>query len=114
MSVFMLPDLGEGLQEAEIVSWHVNPGDQVVVDQPLVSVETDKAIVDIPSPRAGRVAKVYGNVGEMIKLGAPLVEFEEAGPARDAGTVVGEIAVGDEVVISNMTDYAGVKELRLQ
>jgi pyruvate dehydrogenase E2 component (dihydrolipoamide acetyltransferase) len=98
MSVFTLPDLGEGLQEAEIVSWHVSPGDQVVVDQPLVSVETDKAIVEIPSPQAGRISKVHGNVGDMIKLGAPLAEFEDAGPAQDAGTVVGEIAVGKEVV----------------
>ena len=98
MSVFTLPDLGEGLQEAEIVSWHVSPGDQVVVDQPLVSVETDKAIVEIPSPQAGRISKVHGNVGDMIKLGAPVAEFEDAGPAGDAGTVVGEIAVGKEVV----------------
>jgi 2-oxoisovalerate dehydrogenase E2 component (dihydrolipoyl transacylase) len=99
MSVFTLPDLGEGLQEAEIVSWHVSAGDQVVVDQPLVSVETDKAIVEIPSPRAGRISKVYGDAGDVVKLGAPLVEFEDAaGPAPDTGTVVGEIAVGKEVV----------------
>jgi pyruvate dehydrogenase E2 component (dihydrolipoamide acetyltransferase) len=98
MSVFTLPDLGEGLQEAEIVTWHVSPGDQVVVDQPLVSVETDKAIVDIPSPQAGRIAKVYGEVGQVVKLGAPLVEFDETGRAPDAGTVVGEVAVGKEVV----------------
>ena len=50
MRTFNLPDLGEGLQEAEIVSWHVSPGDQVVADQPLVSVETDKAVVEVPSP----------------------------------------------------------------
>jgi pyruvate dehydrogenase E2 component (dihydrolipoamide acetyltransferase) len=98
MSVFTLPDLGEGLQEAEIVAWHVSPGDQVVVDQPLVSVETDKAIVEIPSPQAGRISKVHGNVGDVIKLGAPLVEFGETASATDAGTVVGEIAVGKEVV----------------
>jgi pyruvate dehydrogenase E2 component (dihydrolipoamide acetyltransferase) len=50
MNTFNLPDLGEGLQEAEIVTWHVNAGDRVVADQPLVSVETDKAVVEVPSP----------------------------------------------------------------
>jgi pyruvate dehydrogenase E2 component (dihydrolipoamide acetyltransferase) len=98
MSVFVLPDLGEGLQEAEIVAWHVQPGEQVAVDQPLVSVETDKAIVDIPSPQAGRVTRLYGTAGDVVRLGAPLVEFEEAARAPDAGTVVGEIAVGKEVI----------------
>ena len=52
MPTFDLPDLGEGLQEAEIVEWHVNPGDNVVADQPLVSVETDTAVVEVPSPRS--------------------------------------------------------------
>ena len=54
MIPFDLPDLGEGLKEAEIVAWHVAEGDHVVVDQPLVSVETEKAVVEIPSPRSGR------------------------------------------------------------
>jgi len=113
MSVFTLPDLGEGLQEAEIVTWHVNPGDQVVMDQPLVSVETDKAIVDIPSPQAGRIARLYGEVGEVIKLGAPLVEFDESARAPDAGTVWAKVAVGKEVVkeppASVTASAAGVK-----
>ena len=56
--IFILPDLGEGLREAEIVAWHVAEGDHVVADQPLVSVETDKAVVEIPSPRAGRIARL--------------------------------------------------------
>ena len=60
MKIFKLPDLGEGLQEAEIVQWHVKAGDEVAVDQPLVSVETAKAIVDIPAPYAGRIVKLYG------------------------------------------------------
>jgi pyruvate dehydrogenase E2 component (dihydrolipoamide acetyltransferase) len=53
MHQFALPDLGEGLEEAEIVSWYVNEGDHVVTDQPLLSVETDKAVVEIPSPSSG-------------------------------------------------------------
>ncbi|HEV7394709.1 MAG TPA: biotin/lipoyl-containing protein, partial [Burkholderiales bacterium] len=56
MKIFKLPDLGEGLQEAEIVQWHVKAGDAVKTDQPMVSVETAKAIVDIPAPYDGKIA----------------------------------------------------------
>jgi 2-oxoisovalerate dehydrogenase E2 component (dihydrolipoyl transacylase) len=91
MRQFMLPDLGEGLEEAEIVTWHVNEGDRVVVDQPLVSVETDKAVVEVPSPQSGRIARLFGGKGDLIKVGAPLVEFAEDGQAQDTGTVVGEL-----------------------
>jgi 2-oxoisovalerate dehydrogenase E2 component (dihydrolipoyl transacylase) len=87
---FLLPDLGEGLDEAEIVAWHVTEGDHVVADQPLVSVETDKAVVEVPSPRSGRVARLFGAKGDLVKVGAPLVEFAE-GPQADTGTVVGEL-----------------------
>jgi pyruvate dehydrogenase E2 component (dihydrolipoamide acetyltransferase) len=90
MSTFKLPDLGEGLQEAEIVAWHVGAGDHVVADQPLVSVETEKAVVEIPSPRSGRIAALHGNAGDILKIGAPLVDFEDAA-AADTGTVVGRI-----------------------
>ncbi|MGH6945181.1 MAG: dihydrolipoamide acetyltransferase family protein [Geminicoccaceae bacterium] len=96
MKTFDLPDLGEGLQEAEIVSWHVGPGDQVVADQPLVSVETDKAVVEVPAPQAGRIAELFGAAGDIVKVGAPLVAFEERGGATDAGTVVGEIKASTE------------------
>lgn len=91
MSTFKLPDLGEGLQEAEIVTWHVGAGDHVVADQPLVSVETEKAVVEIPSPQSGRIKSIHGAVGDILKIGAPLVEFDEAG-AADSGTVVGRIS----------------------
>ncbi len=95
MSTFTLPDLGEGLQEAEIVSWHVAAGDHVVADQPLVSVETEKAVVEIPSPQAGHVARLLAQPGERVKVGAPLLAFEE-GPHVEAGTVVGELAKAGE------------------
>ncbi|HUA07638.1 MAG TPA: dihydrolipoamide acetyltransferase family protein [Candidatus Acidoferrales bacterium] len=87
-ATFALPDLGEGLQEAEIVAWHVAEGDHVTTDQPLVSVETDKAIVDIPSPHAGHIEHLLAKVGDRVKVGANLVEFEE-GPHKDTGTVMG-------------------------
>jgi pyruvate dehydrogenase E2 component (dihydrolipoamide acetyltransferase) len=98
MKIFKLPDLGEGLQEAEIIEWHVKPGDQVEADQALLSVETAKAIVEIPSPYAGRIAKLFGQPGQMVHLGAPLVGFEGAGEESDAGTVVGEVRVGHQVM----------------
>jgi 2-oxoisovalerate dehydrogenase E2 component (dihydrolipoyl transacylase) len=91
MRQFMLPDLGEGLEEAEIVSWFVNEGDHVVANQPLLSVETDKAVVEVPSPQSGTIAHLFGTKGDLIKVGAPLVEFSE-GAEEDAGTIVGEIA----------------------
>lgn len=95
MRQFMLPDLGEGLDEAEIVSWHVNEGDHVVTDQPLVSVETDKAVVEVPSPRSGRVARLFGAKGDLVKVGTTLVEFAE-GTEQDTGTVVGQLDIGEE------------------
>ena len=95
MRRFMLPDLGEGLDEAEIVTWHVNEGDHVVTDQPLVSVETDKAVVEVPSPWGGRIARVFGTKGDLVKVGAPLVEFAE-GTEQDTGTVVGQLDTGEK------------------
>ncbi len=95
MSTFNLPDLGEGLQDAEIVTWHAGAGDHVVADQPLVSVETDKAVVEIPSPQAGRIARCFGEPGDIVKIGSPLVEFETAAQP-DAGTVVGTIATEEK------------------
>ena len=97
MKIFKLPDLGEGLQEAEIVEWHVKPGDEVQADQPLLSVETAKAIVEIPAPWAGRVEKLFGAAGQIVLVGAPLVGFEGAAGDADAGTVVGEVKVGTQV-----------------
>lgn len=93
MRQFMLPDLGEGLEEAEIVSWYVNEGDHVVTDQPLLSVETDKAVVEIPSPSSGRIAHVFGVKGDIVKVGMPLVEFAE-GVEQDTGTIVGDLGGG--------------------
>jgi 2-oxoisovalerate dehydrogenase E2 component (dihydrolipoyl transacylase) len=98
MKIFKLPDLGEGLQEAEIVKWHVIVGEEVVADQPMVSVETAKAIVDIPAPYSGKIAKLYGSPGEIAHIGAPLVAFEGEGNAPDTGTVVGKVEVGEKVV----------------
>src|SRR5437867_9138021 len=75
---FALPDLGEGLTEAEILKVLVNEGDVLAEDAPLLEVETDKATVEIPSPFAGRVARVHVRPGQSVKVGDVLVTFEDA------------------------------------
>jgi 2-oxoisovalerate dehydrogenase E2 component (dihydrolipoyl transacylase) len=73
---FHLPDLGEGLPDATIVEWFVKPGDIAKLDEPLVSMETAKAVVEVPSPFSGKVIKQHGNAGDVIETGAALVEIE--------------------------------------
>ncbi len=73
--IFHLPDIGEGVTEAEITAWHVRPGDPVAEDQSMVDVMTDKATVDMTSPVAGTVLAVHGAVGDMVPVGAVLVEI---------------------------------------
>ena len=96
--IFNLPDLGEGLPDAEVREWHVKVGDTVKTDQPLVSMETAKAVVEVPSPRDGVIAKLYGNVNDIIITGHPLVEFEEAEASADQGTVVGHIESSGQTI----------------
>lgn len=99
MDYFKLPDLGEGLQEAEIVRWHVEAGDRVSQEQILVTVETAKAIVDIPSPRDGTIARLFGTPGDIMHVEDPLVEFVSSdNQPSDAGSVVGKVEVGDTVL----------------
>jgi 2-oxoisovalerate dehydrogenase E2 component (dihydrolipoyl transacylase) len=78
MPAFLLPDLGEGLTEAEIVTWHVQTGDTVTVDQPIVEVETAKAVVEVPVPFAGRVTALYGQPGDVVAVGEPLLSVDTA------------------------------------
>jgi pyruvate dehydrogenase E2 component (dihydrolipoamide acetyltransferase) len=94
---FLLPDIGEGTAEGEIVRWHVKPGDLIHEDQPLVEVMTDKVTVEIPSPLHGRVLELCGDVGDVMKVGSPLVmidpdatdnaELPTAAPAQPTGSV---------------------------
>lgn len=90
MTVFTLPDLGEGLHDAEIVLWHVCEGDHVVADQPLVAVETDKAVVEIPAPHSGTIARLIAAEGDLVEIGAALVEIE-TGQTQDTGAIVGQL-----------------------
>jgi 2-oxoisovalerate dehydrogenase E2 component (dihydrolipoyl transacylase) len=97
MSTFRLPDLGEGLAEAEIIEWHVKVGDHVRVDQPMVSVETAKAVVEVPAPFSGIVTALRGAPGDILLTGAPLIEF-------DSGTVVGTMpSTSDEEFVESVT-----------
>lgn len=82
MTTFNLPDLGEGLPDAEIHEWYVKEGDEIKVDQPIVSMETAKAVVDVPSPYTGKVLKLHGQVGDIIQTGQPLITYalEENAP----------------------------------
>jgi pyruvate dehydrogenase E2 component (dihydrolipoamide acetyltransferase) len=88
MPAFLLPDLGEGLTEAEIVTWHVQTGDTVAVDQPIVEVETAKAVVEVPVPFAGRVTALHGQPGDVVAVGAPLVTVDTPGRLAEPGVVV--------------------------
>lgn len=96
MHIFNLPDLGEGLADAEIHEWFVAEGDTVALDQPLVSMETAKAVVEVPSPQSGVIQKLYGQAGDTIQTGAPLVGFSQGEeiPAKDQGSVVGTLTEG--------------------
>lgn len=78
---FRLPDLGEGVAEGEVVRWFVGEGDTIRADDPLVSVLTDKANVEIPSPKGGRVVRLHAQVGEKVKVGGLLVTIETEGPS---------------------------------
>ncbi len=139
VKTFRLPDLGEGLPDATIVEWLVKPGDTVRLDAPLISMETAKAVVEVPSPYSGKLIKVYGSNGDVIATGAPLADFEidAAAPQRaeahatghhapsapapkpaqtpasaerpDTGTVVGEMQASDHVVVENAVAVGGVK-----
>jgi 2-oxoisovalerate dehydrogenase E2 component (dihydrolipoyl transacylase) len=114
MKTFLLPDLGEGLPDGEISEWHVKEGDEVQADSPLVSIETAKAIVEVPSPYTGQIAKLHGKKGDIILTGSPLVDFQVAA-REETGTVAGEIKVGHEVLteqaMSISSRVQGVKVL---
>ncbi|WP_374595410.1 dihydrolipoamide acetyltransferase family protein [Sphingosinicella sp.] len=79
--VFKLPDIGEGIAEAELVQWYVKPGDTVAEDQPLADVMTDKATVELTSPVSGTIVAIHGEVGQLRQIGSALVEFALEGEA---------------------------------
>ncbi len=92
MFEFNLPDLGEGVAEGEVLTWHVSPGDAVTEDQVLAEVETDKAAVDVPSPVDGVVQELHAEVGEMVQTGEVLITIDEAGDAEADDAAAGSAA----------------------
>ena len=92
---FKLPDAGEGLTEADIVAWHVKPGDQVEVNQIIVEIETAKAVVELPSPWDGTVAQLLAAEGQTVDVGVPIIAVDVGDPAG---------AVADSV--QEKTDYS--------
>ncbi len=87
IKAFRLPDVGEGLTEADIVAWHVKPGDRVAVNQVIVEIETAKAVVELPSPWDGTVARLAAEEGQTVEVGVPIIEIDVAaapGPAAPA------------------------------
>ncbi|UOD80467.1 dihydrolipoamide acetyltransferase family protein [Paenarthrobacter ureafaciens] len=100
LQVFRLPDLGEGLTEAELVNWLVAVGDQIKVDQPIAEVETAKSMVEVPSPYAGTVAKLHGQAGETLDVGKPLISIAPVGaaPAEPKAPAATDDAVSTGVV----------------
>lgn len=129
---FKFPDVGEGITEGEIIKWLVSEGDLVKEDQPLIEVETDKAVVSLPSPYTGKIVKLQGKPGEIIQVGSVLVvvdsEEKPAGASaspsmppqtvssgrKDAGSVVGNLGEAEEEfrLPSSRRDPAGKGEIR--
>ncbi len=89
---FKFPDIGEGIAEGELLSWKVKEGDQVAQDQTLAEMETDKAVVEMPSPRAGKVLKLHAAEGDIVNVGDVLVTIEEGAPAEAAAEAAPQAA----------------------
>ncbi|MBV53499.1 MAG: branched-chain alpha-keto acid dehydrogenase subunit E2 [Coxiellaceae bacterium] len=116
MKIFKLPDLGEGLPEGIIREWFVQEGDTIVIDQPMVSVETAKALVEVPAPFSGKVEKCFAAIDQALETGAPLIGFEEEDNAQkvadqptevtSSNTVVGNIPSSDTILEPLQTSTA--------
>ncbi|HKJ60326.1 MAG TPA: dihydrolipoamide acetyltransferase family protein [Halobacteriales archaeon] len=104
---FKLPDVGEGVAEGEIVQWLVSAGDRVSEDQPVVEVETDKALVEIPSPVDGVVSELHAEEGDVVPVGSVLVTFEVEGEAGEAGAAAGETVQAESAEIPGVEEEAG-------
>ncbi|HWE88815.1 MAG TPA: dihydrolipoamide acetyltransferase family protein [Pseudonocardiaceae bacterium] len=111
---FPLPDVGEGLTEAEILSWHVQPGDEVTVNQVIVEIETAKAAVELPCPYAGTVTELLAEPGQTVAVGTPIIVIDAdpsgaAAPAAEAGSAAPAPAQQAEEKVPNLVGY-GPKE----
>ncbi|WP_416428505.1 dihydrolipoamide acetyltransferase family protein [Paenarthrobacter nicotinovorans] len=106
MQVFRLPDLGEGLTEAELVNWLVAVGDEIVVDQPIAEVETAKSMVEVPSPYAGTVAELHGEAGQTLDVGKPLISIARVGAGSGSPAAAAPAALSSGIEASPAVDAA--------
>jgi 2-oxoisovalerate dehydrogenase E2 component (dihydrolipoyl transacylase) len=97
---FILPDLGEGLTEAELISWKVEIGDEVHVDQMVVEVESAKSVVELPCPYAGRIVSLHANAGDTVSAGQALLSVAEAGSESGADTPTSDIGEAESATAS--------------
>jgi len=100
---FRFPDVGEGIAEGEIVKWHVKEGDTVKEDQIIAEIETDKAVVEIPSPRSGVIVRLYGGVGSVIKVGDVICDIDD-------GSAGGSVSSVGKTVESKTKEVGGVSK----
>ncbi|QCB96561.1 2-oxo acid dehydrogenase subunit E2 [Arthrobacter sp. PAMC25564] len=105
--VFLLPDLGEGLTEAELVHWLVAVGDEIRVDQPIAEVETAKSMVEVPSPYAGTVAVLHGEPGQILDVGKPLISVTPLGSVAAAADDAAPAPSPDGIAASSMPSGSG-------
>ena len=96
-SEFPLPDVGEGLTEAEIVSWKVKPGDSVTVNQVLVEIETAKSLVELPSPFAGTVTELLAGEGDTVEVGTVIIRVDSGGGSVELQAPSGGEAMSGEI-----------------
>ena len=114
MPDFLLPDLGEGLTDAEILTWLVEVGDEVKVDQPVVEVETAKASVEVPIPFAGRVSALFGSPGQRIPVGSPLIAIEDVTAVADVSVAAAPVPMAGAAAAAagpaDAADQAGAEQ----
>ncbi|HET6300012.1 dihydrolipoamide acetyltransferase family protein [Microbacterium sp.] len=109
---FLLPDLGEGLPEAELVQWTVAEGDEVALNQTIAEVETAKAVVELPSPFAGTVRTLHAQAGDVVQVGSPLITFDVAGAEASAPSPEAEAVVSTPA--ADKSDAAAASEEKAQ
>ena len=115
---FRLPDVGEGLTEAEIVRWHVQPGDQVTVNQIIVEIETAKAVVELPCPWVGAVDALLVPEGATVDVGTPIITYDPPRGSSLFGPVISTVPDDDETTLAlydalrTFADYPGFSELK--
>lgn len=113
VSKFYLPDVGEGLTEAEIVSWKVQPGDAVTINQVLVEIETAKSLVELPSPFAGQVSELLAQEGETVEVGAAIITISTEGHSMltSPTPTMAQAAMANEVFVTDDSEVDGARDV---